>query len=70
MTESKTVEAGSTEPENDDAPVLKIHQSGAISIPKSERGAEDGYVLERDENGRFVLTPIKFSHEPVEQSND
>lgn len=69
MTGNTTVTTRSTAEDEDDTIVSKLHKNGAISIPKSIRGSEDGYTVEKRDDGTIVLTPIKTEYQTV-QSND
>lgn len=68
MTDNTTVTTSST----DEKPIAEISTGGFITIPKRMRGNEDAYTVEKDENGRFILTPVKVQQtcEPVAQSDD
>lgn len=68
MTDNTTVTTSSKE----EKPIAEISKGGFVTIPKRLRGNEDAYTIEKDEHGRFVLTPVKIEQtcEPVEQSAD
>jgi bifunctional DNA-binding transcriptional regulator/antitoxin component of YhaV-PrlF toxin-antitoxin module len=68
MTDNKTVKKSSIEDE--ELPVVEITSGGQITVPKALRGNEDGYTIEKRDDGRYILTPLKIGYEPVEQSAD
>jgi bifunctional DNA-binding transcriptional regulator/antitoxin component of YhaV-PrlF toxin-antitoxin module len=70
MTDKTTVKTSRIELLNEKKPVAELTTGGQITVPKAIRGDEDAYVIETDEHGRFVLTPVKVGYEPVAQSDD
>lgn len=68
MTDNTTVTKSSIEEQ--ELPVVEITSGGQITVPKTLRGNEDGYTVEKREDGRYILTPLKIGYEPVAQSAD
>jgi bifunctional DNA-binding transcriptional regulator/antitoxin component of YhaV-PrlF toxin-antitoxin module len=68
MTSNSNVTKTSTEQK----PIAEISKGGQVTIPKQMRGEEDAYTVEKDEDGRFVLTPVKVEQtcKLVAQSDD